>query len=49
MEGRLLPNAAALFVGQDSTSPAADVHVDQSGSWRTRADLEVRPTTAEGA
>ena len=47
---------AALFVGQDSTSPAADVHVGlfvrgygwfrcaKSGSWRTRADLEVCPT-----
>src|ERR1017187_8676336 len=48
---------AALFVGQDS-SPAADVHAGlfvlgygcfrcaKSGSWRTRADLEVCPTTA---
>src|ERR1035441_8148340 len=30
-------------VGQDS-SPAAGVHAGQSGSWRTRADLEVCPT-----
>src|ERR1035441_6912928 len=53
-----LPKWAKLgFVGQDS-SPAADVHVGppvpgcrrfgrtKSGSWRTRADLEVCPTTA---
>ncbi len=31
-------------VGQDS-SPAAGVHAGQCGSWRTRADLEVCPTT----
>ena len=40
-------NADYAFVEQDSSSPQADVHVGlKSGSWRTRADLEVCSTDA---